>query len=58
MGRVSKIYSRHKKEIREIANRYPVANIPVFGSVLRGDDCDTSDIDLLVAPYLARHCLI
>ena len=50
MGKASKIYSRHTKEIREIASRYPVANIRVFGSVLRGDDCDNSDIDLLVDP--------
>lgn len=50
MGRASKVYSRYRKEIREIANRYPVTNIRVFGSVARGDDGDTSDLDLLVDP--------
>jgi predicted nucleotidyltransferase len=48
MGRASEIYNRHKAEIREIASRYPVANIRVFGSVIHGDDRDDSDIDLLV----------
>lgn len=48
MGKASEMYNRHKADIREIACRYPVANIRVFGSVLRGDDMDASDIDLLV----------
>jgi hypothetical protein len=48
MGRASEIYNLHKVEIREIASRYPVANIRVFGSVVHGDDRNTSDIDLLV----------
>lgn len=48
MGNASEIYNRHKAEIREIASRYPVSNIRVFGSVLHGEDKDASDIDLLV----------
>ncbi len=48
MGKASEIFNRHKYEIREISSRYPVANIRVFGSVLHGDDKDSSDIDLLV----------
>lgn len=48
MTKASVIFDQHKAEIREIADRYPVANIRVFGSVLRGDDSDSSDIDLLV----------
>ena len=48
MSKASEIYNRHKAEIREIASRYPVANIRVFGSVVHGNDRDTSDIDLLV----------
>lgn len=43
MGRVSKVYSRYRNEIRKITSRYPVTNIRVFGSVARGDDGDTSD---------------
>lgn len=48
MGKALEIYNRHKAEIREIASRYPVANIRVFGSIIHGDDKDASDIDLLV----------
>lgn len=48
MGKASEIYNLHKAEIRKIASRYPVTNIRVFGSVVNGDDLDTSDIDLLV----------
>jgi len=48
MGKATEIYNLHKAEIKAIASRYPVANIRVFGSVVHGDDSDTSDIDLLV----------
>lgn len=48
MGKATEIYNLHKAEIKSIASRYPVANIRVFGSVVHGDDHDTSDIDLLV----------
>lgn len=41
----------HKREeIRETIGRYPVANPRVFGSVVRGEDGETSDLDLLVDP--------
>lgn len=50
MGKVSQIYDRYRKDIREISRRYPVTNVRVFGSVARGDDCETSDLDLLVDP--------
>ena len=48
MGKATEIYNLRKVEIKAIASRYPVANIRVFGSVVHGDDNDTSDIDLLV----------
>jgi predicted nucleotidyltransferase len=48
MGKASEVYNQHKAAIREIASRYPVANIRVFGSVVHGDDRESSDIDLLV----------
>lgn len=48
MGKVSDIYNRHADDIREIASRYPVANVRVFGSVLHGTDDDNSDSDFLV----------
>lgn len=37
-----------KREIEEIADRYGVTNVRVFGSVARGDADDNSDIDFLV----------
>lgn len=36
--------------IRRIADRFHVSNPRVFGSVLRGEDVDGSDLDLLVDP--------
>ncbi|MCP3800449.1 nucleotidyltransferase domain-containing protein [Allokutzneria sp. A3M-2-11 16] len=38
----------HRDEIYEIASRYGVSNIRVFGSVARGEADDDSDLDLLV----------
>ena len=38
----------HKDAILEVLARYPVTNPRVFGSVARGEDTETSDIDLLV----------
>jgi hypothetical protein len=36
--------------VRHTAQRYKVLNPRVFGSVLRGDDRDGSDLDVLVDP--------
>ena len=36
--------------VREAASRFRAANLRVFSSVLRGDDRDGSDLDLLVDP--------
>lgn len=41
---------RHRDRIREIALSHRVANVRVFGSVLRGEDKDGSDLDILVEP--------
>lgn len=38
----------NRTAILETAGRFPVANLRVFGSVLRGTDDDKSDLDLLV----------
>ena len=38
----------HAAEIRALAQRRCAANPRVFGSVLRGDDGEDSDIDILV----------
>lgn len=48
MGKSREAFEAHRADIREIASRYPVTNVRVFGSVLHGGDDDTSDVDLLV----------
>ena len=40
----------HRDRIREIALSHRVTNPRVFGSVLRGDDTEGSDLDILVEP--------
>lgn len=35
------------RRIAEVCRRYGVAELSVFGSVARGDDIDSSDVDLL-----------
>lgn len=40
----------HRAAVREIALRHHVRDIRVFGSVLRGEDNEDSDLDLLVEP--------
>jgi len=39
-----------RQAVRAAALRYQTTNLRVFGSVLRGDDTDGSDLDLLVDP--------
>ena len=38
----------HREAIRNVVKSHRVLNARVFGSVLRGDDTDESDLDLLV----------
>jgi uncharacterized protein len=44
----SQIFAERRSDILAIACKYPVRNLRIFGSVLHGDDTETSDIDLLV----------
>lgn len=46
--RLGRRLRRHRQRLLEIAARYGVTNVRVFGSVARGEDGDGSDIDLLV----------
>ena len=39
---------KHKEVIRQIVARHRAVNPRVFGSVLRGEDTESSDLDLLV----------
>ena len=47
MTRAEKI-KRNRKDILRLAKRYGVAEMRVFGSVVRGEDTPESDIDFLV----------
>jgi predicted nucleotidyltransferase len=40
----------HREAVRQLPARFRAANPRVFGSVLRGADTDSSDLDLLVDP--------
>jgi uncharacterized protein len=44
----SQILRERRSDILAIACKYHVCNLRIFGSVLHGDDTETSDIDLLV----------
>ena len=48
--RPSEVLESNRYAIRAIVARYRVQGVRVFGSVLRGDDTDGSDLDLLVEP--------
>ena len=48
--RPSQALLQHRDAVRRAAGRYRVSNPRVFGSVLRGEDTDDSDLDLLVDP--------
>lgn len=48
--RPSEALNLHRTRIREIALSHRVSNVRVFGSAMRGDDIQGSDLDLLVEP--------
>jgi len=48
--RPSLLLEANRIAVREIALRHRVRNVRVFGSVLRGDDTEGSDLDVLVEP--------
>lgn len=48
--RPSQALALHRARIRQIALSHHVRDIRVFGSSLRGEDVDGSDLDLLVEP--------
>ena len=41
-------YEKHRYAIRQIVERYHAKNPRIFGSVLRGQDKDGSDLDILI----------
>lgn len=48
--RPSEALERYREEIRRIVSENRSSNPRVFGSVLRGADSESSDLDLLVDP--------
>jgi hypothetical protein len=48
--RPSLALQNHREEVRKIVLNHRVMNVRVFGSVLHGNDTDSSDLDLLVDP--------
>ena len=48
----------HRDAIRRIVERHDACNPRVFGSVLRGEDTEDSDLDLLVDPIEDRTSLV
>ena len=40
----------HRAAIRSLVERHRACNPRIFGSVLRGDDLDGSDLDILIDP--------
>jgi hypothetical protein len=45
---LGRILARHRDEIVALAHAHKASNVRVFGSVVRGEDDEASDIDLLV----------
>ncbi|MEW6345686.1 MAG: nucleotidyltransferase domain-containing protein [Pseudomonadota bacterium] len=48
--RPSEALSAHRAEVRKIVADHHANNVRVFGSAIRGEDRDDSDLDLLVDP--------
>lgn len=48
--RPSLALEHHRDTARAAATRFHTTNLRVFGSVVRGDDIEGSDLDLLVDP--------
>lgn len=45
---LGKVLARRRSQVLALARRHKAGNVRVFGSVARGDDDESSDIDLLV----------
>jgi len=48
--RPSQALPNHRDSIRQLVSEAGMSNLRVFGSVLRGEDTENSDLDLLVDP--------
>ena len=48
--RPSKALDIHRDTIRRVVETHRARNARIFGSALRGDDTDNSDLDILIDP--------
>lgn len=48
--RPSEALNLHREAIRQVVTSHHALNARVFGSVLHGDDTETSDLDILIDP--------
>ena len=48
MSQINQVLKQQKEDILSVANRYRATNVRLFGSVVRSENSDESDIDLLV----------
>lgn len=48
--RPSQALNIHREQIRSIVMAHRATNVRVFGSVIRNEDTDSSDLDLLIDP--------
>ena len=55
--RPSEALPKHRETIRRLVAEAGMANPRVFGSVLRGEDKEDSDLDILVDPLREQACL-
>jgi hypothetical protein len=51
------LVQRHRAAILELASRHGATNVRVFGSVMRGEATDSSDLDLLVDMEAGRSLI-
>jgi hypothetical protein len=47
-SRLGTLVLEHRDALLAISSRHHAKNVRVFGSVVRGDDCPSSDVDFLV----------
>lgn len=48
--RPSELLQTHRVRVRQIVESHRAGNPRIFGSVMRGDDTESSDLDLLIDP--------
>ncbi len=54
---MSGLLKKHRVEILDLARRHGAGNVRVFGSMARGEDNESSDLDLLVTLAEGRSLL-